>query len=579
MFPPSIEQLLGAASNAAHYRTMFTRDAIAVEASGPEDHARAMEFVREAMREGWGDRIHARPSPVLMSQAQPVPAVYPAPVTPTPALPPVTSATPCPPSQPLTASTGVASGPIESTPAPRPMESTSAPDSVEATAKAGVAVADPGEAGAEEALEEDLGEEELTSTGKKKVPRPREHPVGQADSAERHRIHHRALMQRASMQAAQKPSSTLIEQELVTDLLIDIVGNKPVVEVTEDDVRRVVDLFKKMPRNVGRRQEFAQLSRLGVIKAAGKQKMKVIDTDTFVKHLKTLITFFNSCKAVTGTGMTGSPCDWIVLKHYRKKRGKKRDTLDRHERQLTLDECMKSDEPVEYWGFRIADLTSMRSNEICQMEIGDIGRMEWRGECGVREHLDYFDINEQGEDQHVKSSCSVRRLPIPQALLDDGFLRYVEDVRKAGGKHLFPGLSWNDKRPGRALSNFVNPTLRKLGIRSPRKVLHSTRNTWTTEADLSSIPRSVVRAVNGHSDGSDIDDNTYTARATLVSIKKSLDTMDTPYLQFRPYRSEKYEKAIRAGVAREKHDERLKKEGKSLNRRAGRPKKEPAKTA
>lgn len=181
---------------------------------------------------------------------------------------------------------------------------------------------------------------------------------------------------------------------------------------------------------------------------------------------------------------------------------------------------------------------------------------------------------EEGEDQHVKSSCSVRRLPIPQALLDDGFLRYVKDVRKAGGKHLFPGLSWNDKRPGRALSNFVNPTLRKLGIRSPRKVLHSTRNTWTTDADLSSVPRSVIRAVNGHADGSDIDDNTYTARATLVAIKKGMDAMDTPYLQFRPYPSEKFAKAIRAGVAREQHDERLKKEGKSLDRRKGRKKKE-----
>lgn len=48
------------------------------------------------------------------------------------------------------------------------------------------------------------------------------------------------------------------------------------------------------------------------------------------------------------------------------------------------------------------------------------------------------------------------------------------------------------------------------------------------EAGLSCILRSVVRVVNGHSDRSGIDDNIYTARATLVSIKKALGTVDTP---------------------------------------------------
>jgi hypothetical protein len=57
-------------------------------------------------------------------------------------------------------------------------------------------------------------------------------------------------------------------------------------------------------------------------------------------------------------------------------------------------------------------------------------------------------------------------------------------------------------------------------------------------------------------------------------MKKTMEAMDIPYLQFRPYRPAHFAKAIKAGVAREKHDERLKEEGKSLNRRAGRPKKE-----
>jgi len=57
-------------------------------------------------------------------------------------------------------------------------------------------------------------------------------------------------------------------------------------------------------------------------------------------------------------------------------------------------------------------------------------------------------------------------------------------------------------------------------------------------------------------------------------VKKNIEAMDIPYLQFRPYRPAHFAKSIKAGVAREKRDERLKKEGKSLNRRAGRPKKE-----
>ncbi|HVI57120.1 MAG TPA: hypothetical protein VM621_18915 [Luteibacter sp.] len=67
-----------------------------------------------------------------------------------------------------------------------------------------------------------------------------------------------------------------------------------------------------------------------------------------------------------------------------------------------------------------------------------------------------------------------------------------------------------------------------VGITDPRKVLHSTRNTWTTQADLDSVPRSAFRVVNGHADGSDIDGNTYTARATLVAMKKSMEATDIP---------------------------------------------------
>lgn len=545
MFPPSIESILGAAHTHTHYRTVLTRDAIAIEASGPDDHALAMEFLREAMREGWPNGSPSPAHSLMHAVSIPPPHTVPAPVIPSPSTPlqqvPQSNGAPEKIAEPSTLS-------IESS---VQAHDSALPDTP-STQRAG-------------------GPTSMASPTPSTNPyRPREHPVDQVDSAERHRIHHRAAKYRAGLTAVGKPSTTIEENRFVTDVLIDLIGNKPVAEVTEDDIHHFVDEIKHWPANVGRSKAFAGISRLDVLKQAKLKKLKSIGKNTIAKHLKTLITFFNVCKGIEGTGVKHSPCDWIKLKHYRDKRGQKRDDLSQEERQLILDECMNKTNPLEFWGFRIAELTSMRANEVCQLELDDIRSMTWTEYGGVKKTIHYFNISDQGEGQHVKSNTSVRHLPIPQALIDDGFLRYVDDVRKQGGKHLFPGLSWNAQRPGRALSTFINPLLRKKGITSKRKVLHSTRNTWTTEADLACLPRSVIRGVNGHSDGSDVDDG-YTTRAHLETLQAYMEKMDRPYLQFRPYRPALFVDAIKAGVAREKRDERLRAEGMPLNRRPGRP--------
>jgi integrase len=536
VFSPSVEQILANFGQANHYRTVMTADSIAIEAHSPEDHALALAFMREAKREGWISSPAVAPAPVPIYPAQAPSAVQrSAPLT----APPETLVHPEP--------EAAAEPPLSPSPVPTVAPRQEPDDDT---------VPEP-------AIAAGIGEDG-------KVVRRREHPIDQTDAKASKRLYQRGRRYRTSLKPKKSPSSTLGNNELVIDLLIDLVGNKHVWDVTEDDIELFVDSIADWPANVGRRKDLAAKSRLQLLQLGREESLEPIGNNTREKYIKAVMTFFSAC--VKSGDITTNPCSWIALKNYRKGKRQLRDTLERYEIQRVLDECMRSNEPLKFWGFLIALLTSMRSNEICQLEVADVRTMEWMEDGGIERSVPYFYVNDGGVGQHIKNEKSLRAIPIHPMLIEFGFLNYVEDVRNAGAVHLFPGLSWNDRRPGKSLSNFVNKTLRACGITSKRKVLHSTRHTWLTLADRCNMPQSGRRTINGHSDGSDLEQNTYTSRATMEECVRYIEELKFPYLQFRPYRPSVFNAPMLRAIALEEHETRLRKAGKKVDRRGGKKK-------
>lgn len=157
-----------------------------------------------------------------------------------------------------------------------------------------------------------------------------------------------------------------------------------------------------------------------------------------------------------------------------------------------------------FWSPLLAAFTGARQGEIAQLTLGKIRREPQSG-------VHYILI-----DERVKNKNSIRSVPISDTLIELGFLRYAEHVRKlaadipdmrADEVPLFPMQTRGDTfeiNPGKRVSGFFARYLdsKEVGIKDPegRKVFHSFRHTFITilRAYKEKVPFDDVQLLVGH---------------------------------------------------------------------------------
>lgn len=148
--------------------------------------------------------------------------------------------------------------------------------------------------------------------------------------------------------------------------------------------------------------------------------------------------------------------------------------------------------PYRKWGSLIGIYTGARLNEICQLHLSDIYRIDdtW---C--------FDLNDDGEDKHLKAAASKRRVPMHPMLIELGLPAYAQQLRDAGHHKLFPQFTYCIKNGwGRQLGRWFNDRLLPdLGLKSKGHVFHSLRHTVVTKLTQNGVPNEIVKALVGHS--------------------------------------------------------------------------------
>ena len=147
------------------------------------------------------------------------------------------------------------------------------------------------------------------------------------------------------------------------------------------------------------------------------------------------------------------------------------------------------DLPYKYWVPLIGLYQGMRLNEICQLHLSDIRKVEgfW---C--------FDINDDTEDKRLKTPSSRRVIPIHLTLVEMGLLRYVEDQRRVGRRRLFSELRFGRHGYADAASKWFARYKRKCGITTKAKVFHSLRNTMSTRLKTAGVSLGVAAQILGH---------------------------------------------------------------------------------
>ncbi|WP_291206838.1 site-specific integrase [Hyphomonas sp.] len=143
--------------------------------------------------------------------------------------------------------------------------------------------------------------------------------------------------------------------------------------------------------------------------------------------------------------------------------------------------------------------TGARRGELAQLKIEDVM---------TEEGVVFLRIMDLGEDQSVKGSGSVRRVPIHPELVKCGFLEFVQNRRAKGktGDWLFPNLKTNRKGDrGDAWGRWFGNQLESLGVDAGgRKVYHSFRHTFIARCREAELELEIRFALTGHSDGGSV---------------------------------------------------------------------------
>lgn len=137
-----------------------------------------------------------------------------------------------------------------------------------------------------------------------------------------------------------------------------------------------------------------------------------------------------------------------------------------------------------------------RVEELAQLLIEDIQKIDgvW---CLIIDDI----LGAGGDAKRVKNDASRRRLPLHPAVIDAGFVRFVERLRSAGSVRVFKLKADRYAKFSSGYSKAFMKYLRKdLGITHPQKVFHSFRHNFRDACREAKLDEEISDALMGHTD-------------------------------------------------------------------------------
>jgi len=296
----------------------------------------------------------------------------------------------------------------------------------------------------------------------------------------------------------------LREYRVLTDEFIDIIGNIPVNLLSKEDIRTYIKTQIKLPINRKKNPRYRDLSIDEVMKLKDVTPQSRVNVNKFLTRLTTFMRFGVSQGYIKENYIEGmkipisktegrkkrepfSPEDLVKILH-------PKTYLD-----YTIDfgKTTKSNKPNPvklsnpyYWSFLIGIFTGNRTNETSQLRIDDI----------VKEGNVWMIIIDETEGKRVKTTSSIRKVPVHPTLISLGFLDYVEIIKSKGFDRVFPELTKDRDGYSSKISRHYNEKfLQSVGVwKKQVKVLYSTRHTFINRCYNKGVDRDIIKQIVGH---------------------------------------------------------------------------------
>ena len=271
---------------------------------------------------------------------------------------------------------------------------------------------------------------------------------------------------------------TLIEYRNTLDLMVEIIGDFPINQLSQKHGRLLSASLEKLPP---RRKTDGRYNQKSVKQLIKMEVDNPMDTRTVNKLIQRCSSWLN----------------WVIRNGYYTERNifhgksipsnKGKNTITRQpftDKQLKLifnkgylQRTLNSTSHckfVFYWIGILGLHHGTRLQETSQLYISDIYPLN---------KIWVIDINDNTKDKKLKTPNSKRIIPLHQTLIDLGFLDYLHILEQNGKERLFHELSLGRDGYTKNPSRFFNDYLRELGIKSATEKydFHSLRHNCNNE--------------------------------------------------------------------------------------------------
>jgi len=316
---------------------------------------------------------------------------------------------------------------------------------------------------------------------------------------------------------------------------IEFHGDQPLAKLTRAHLAEFDDATRDLP--VAR--EWLKRPMRTAVAAAKKANLNRVSykvRERLITHLKALSAFALDKGALPVDPWAGYRIDKPKEKVAERK-AQKVAGFTPAEVQAILGHVAATTHPdtADYWLPMLSAYTGARREELGQLHVEDVL---------TGGNIATLRITDEGADQKVKNTHSLRTIPIPPVCIDRGFLDFVTRRRQAGGTMLFLE-EYTDKRHQKTLremtpdprgrltevygGRFSRKVLVALGIKTKGQGFHALRHSWTDAARRAKIDPEIRRLIAGRLDGEDATEAGY-GGGDLLAEKLEALTMLAPFV-------------------------------------------------
>jgi integrase len=291
---------------------------------------------------------------------------------------------------------------------------------------------------------------------------------------------------------------------VILEEFVEIVGDIDISSITKKEVSYYIDVQTKLPPNRRKSPKYRELS----IQQLVEKNLPEKETQTpqnINKRLTKLSVFANW--GVRQGLLFSNP--FSGMKFSVKKQPHSRKPFTAEDLRIILDPETYHKWTVNfqhkfmpnrsthqlpyYWIFLLGIFSGMRTNEMCQLRLIDIKKVEniW------------FIFVEDSEETRVKTENAIRKVPVHPQLIDMGFVDYVSKLKRSKKDRVFWELKEDrDGFASHVSRHFNERFLPTVGIwEKYTKVLYCTRHTFINKLYTERVDENVIKTLVGHEKG------------------------------------------------------------------------------